>query len=123
MGSKQELFEKTLATMNQGGDFVAAMLSLKNGLPLASSPNHYEDAMAAAMVTLLNETAHKLNHELRLHQIDEISIVGDDRTRLVCRYFTVDDQDIFLTVVTRPDQSYRRLTGQTIKEIKRLWGS
>ncbi|OGP52765.1 MAG: hypothetical protein A2Y65_03640 [Deltaproteobacteria bacterium RBG_13_52_11] len=121
MGSKQELFEKTLSTMNQEGDFVAAMLSMKDGLPLASSPSQYEDTMAAAMVTLLDETANKLNRELRLPQIDEISIVGDDGTRLVCRYFNVDGHTIMLTVVTRPDQSYRRLTKQTIREIKRIW--
>ena len=121
MGSKQELFEKTLSRMNQDGNFEASVLSLKDGLPLASSPLSYEDQMTAAMVALLNDTANKLNRELRLPQVDEISIVGDGGTRLVCRYFAINGNDILLTVLAHPDQTYRRLTNQTIKEIKRLW--
>jgi len=121
MSSKQELFEEILYKMNKEGNFEAAMLSMQDGLPLASSPAHYEDEMAAALVTLLNEAAKKIHRELRLAQMDEISLVGDDRTRLVCRYFSVDGHDFLLTVLTPPDQAYRRVTTQTIKEIKRIW--
>ena len=121
MASKQELFEEILNRMNEKGNFDAAVLSMRDGLPLASSPTHYEDDMAAVMVTLLNDAAQKINQELNLSQMDEISIVGDDRTRLVCRYFSVDGSDLLLTVVTPPDQAYRRLTNQTIKDIKRIW--
>jgi predicted regulator of Ras-like GTPase activity (Roadblock/LC7/MglB family) len=121
MSSKQELFEEILYTMNQQGDFEAAVLSVKDGMPLASSPAHYEDEMAAAMVTLLNEAAKKITRELRLPQMDEISIVGDDRTRLVCRYFSVDGRELLLTVLAPPDRAYRRLTNQTIKAIKSIW--
>jgi predicted regulator of Ras-like GTPase activity (Roadblock/LC7/MglB family) len=121
MGSKQELFEKILYSMNQQGNFEAAVLSVKDGMPLASSPAHYEDEMAAAMVTLLNEAAKKISRALRLPQMDEISIVGDDRTRLVCRYFSVDGRELLLTVLAPPDRAYRRLTNKTIKAIRRIW--
>jgi predicted regulator of Ras-like GTPase activity (Roadblock/LC7/MglB family) len=121
MGSKQELFEEILYTMNQQGNFEAAVLSVKDGMSLASSPAHYKDEMAAAMVTLLNEAAKKISRALRLPQMDEISIVGDDRTRLVCRYFAVDGRELLLTVLAPPDQAYRRLTKQAIKEITRIW--
>jgi predicted regulator of Ras-like GTPase activity (Roadblock/LC7/MglB family) len=121
MGSKQELFEEVLYTMNQQGNFEAAVLSVKDGMPLASSPAHYEDEMAAAMVTLLNEAAKKISRALRLPQMDEISIVGDDRTRLVCRYFTVDGRELLLTVLAPPDRAYRRFTNKTIKAIRRIW--
>ena len=121
MASKQELFEEILNRMNEKGNFDAAMLSMRDGLPLASSPTHYEDDMAAGMVTLLNDAAQKINQELNLSQMDEISIVGDDRTRLVCRYFSVDGSDLLLTVMTPPDRAYRRLTNETIKDIKRIW--
>jgi hypothetical protein len=55
--------------------------------------------------------------------VDEISIVGDDRTRLVCRYFVVDGHEFMLTVLTLPDQSYRRLTNMVIKKVGHLWMS
>jgi predicted regulator of Ras-like GTPase activity (Roadblock/LC7/MglB family) len=121
MRSMQELWQKALRTMNKDGDFKAAVLSLEDGLPLVSAPAHYEDETAAAMVTLLNETAKRINHQLQLPQVDEISIVYDDRTRLVCRYFTVDGHALLLMVLAPPDQSYRRLTNRTIKEIGRVW--
>lgn len=121
MDSKQELWKKALRTMTKEGDFKAAVLSLEDGLPLVSTPAHYEDETAAAMVTLLNETAKRINHQLRLPQVDEISIVYDDRTRLVCRYFTVDGHALLLTVLAPPDQAYRRLTNRAIKEIEHVW--
>jgi predicted regulator of Ras-like GTPase activity (Roadblock/LC7/MglB family) len=121
MGSTQERFEEILAAMSREGNFEAAMLSMKDGLPLASSPAHYEDDMAAAMVTLLNETVKRINVQLNLSQVDEISIVGDDRMRLVCRYFIVDGNELLLTVLAPPDQSYRRLTNKVIKDVERLW--
>jgi predicted regulator of Ras-like GTPase activity (Roadblock/LC7/MglB family) len=121
MNSKQELFEGLLEKMNKQGNFGAAVLSMRDGLPLASSPAHYEDEMAAAMVTLLNEAIKRFNQQLNLPQVDEISIVGDDRTRLVCRYFNVNGHELMLTVLTPPDQSYRLLTTRVIKEIERIW--
>ena len=121
MSSKQELLEEILYAMNTEGNFEAAMLSMKDGLPLASSPAQYEDDMAAAMVTMLNETVKRINLQLNLPQVDEISIVGDDRTRLICRYFIVDGHELMLTVLTPPDQSYRRVTNKVIKEVERLW--
>jgi predicted regulator of Ras-like GTPase activity (Roadblock/LC7/MglB family) len=121
MNSKQELFEKLLERMNKQGNFGAAVLSMRNGLPLASAPAHYADEIAAAMVTLLNETIKRFNQQLNLPQVDEISIVGDDRTRLVCRYFSVNGHELMLTVLTPPDQSYRLLTTRVIKEVERIW--
>ncbi len=121
MSSTQEQFEEILFAMNKEGNFEAAMLSMKDGLPLASSPAHYEDDRAAAMVTLLNETVKRINHQLNLSQVDEISIVGDDRTRLVCRYFVIGGNELLLTVLAPPDQSYRRLTNKVIKDVERLW--
>jgi predicted regulator of Ras-like GTPase activity (Roadblock/LC7/MglB family) len=121
MDSIQELCEKILHKMNSEGNFKASVLSMRDGLPLASSPPHYEDETAAAMVTLLNETAKRINNQLQLPQVDEISIVGDDRTRLVCRYCTVDGNELLLMILIPPDQAYRRLTNQAMKEIKRSW--
>lgn len=118
---KQVAFEQILREMNHAGYFKAAVLSNTEGLSLASAPASYEDEMAAAMVALLNEVATQARQQLHLAQVDELSLVGDDRTRLTCRYFSVASQDLVLTVLTPPDCYYRRLTNQAIKEIKRFW--
>jgi predicted regulator of Ras-like GTPase activity (Roadblock/LC7/MglB family) len=81
-------------------NFGVAVLSMRNSPPLAYSPAHYEDELAAAMVTSLNEAIKRCNKQLNLPQVDEISIVGEDRTRLVCRYFGVDGQELMLSILT-----------------------
>jgi predicted regulator of Ras-like GTPase activity (Roadblock/LC7/MglB family) len=118
---KQVAFEKILREMNHAGGFKAAVLSTTEGLPLASAPVGYEDEIAAAMVALLNEVARQTHRQLNLAQVDELSLVGDDRIRLACRYFSVDGQDLVLAVLTPPNHYYRRLTNRAIREIRRCW--
>ena len=118
---KQVAFEKILQEMNRAGDFKATVLSTTEGLSLASAPANYEDEMAAAMVALLNKVAGQTRQQLNLVQVDELSLVGDDRTRLACRYFSVAGQDLVLAVLTLPDHCYRRLTNRAIREIRRAW--
>jgi len=118
---KQVAFEKILQEMNRAGDFKAAVLSTTEGLSLASAPAGYEDEMTAAMVALLNKVAGRARRQLNLAQVDELSLVGDDRTRLACRYFSVVGQDLVLAVLIPPDRCYRRLTNRAIREIRRTW--
>jgi predicted regulator of Ras-like GTPase activity (Roadblock/LC7/MglB family) len=118
---KQVAFEKILQEMNRAGDFKAALLSTTEGLSLASAPAGYEDEMAAATVALLNKVARQAHQQLSLAQVDELSLVGDDRTRLTCRYFSVAGQNLVLTVLTPPDCYYRRLTNRAIIEIRQAW--
>jgi predicted regulator of Ras-like GTPase activity (Roadblock/LC7/MglB family) len=120
---KQVAFEKILREMNHAGYFKAAVLSTTEGLSLASAPASYEDDMAAAMVALLNEVARQARQQLALAQVDELSLVGDDRIRLTCRYFSVDGQDLVLSVLIPPDRYYRRLTNRAIKALRAAWSS
>jgi hypothetical protein len=79
--------------------------------------------MAAAMVALLNEVASQARQQMNLAQVDELSLVGDDRTRLACRYFSVDGQDLVLSVLIPPNRYYRRLTNRAIKALRAAWSS
>ena len=118
---KQVAFEKILQEMNRAGDFKTAVLSTTEGLSLASAPAGYKDEMAAAMVALLNKVARQAHRQLNLAQVDELSLVGDDRTRLACRYFSVAGQNLVLAVLVPPDSYYRRLTNRAIRQIRRAW--
>ena len=118
---KQVAFEKILQELNRDGDFKAAVLSTTEGLSLASAPTGYEDEMAAAMVALLNKVARQARQQLNLAQVDELSLVGDDRTRLACRYFSLDGQDLVLAVLVPSDHYYRRRTNQAIRKIRQSW--
>jgi predicted regulator of Ras-like GTPase activity (Roadblock/LC7/MglB family) len=120
---KQVAFEKILQDMKRAGDFKAAVLSTTEGLSLASAPSGYEDEMAAAMVALLNKVAGQARQQLNLAQVDELSLVGDDRTRLACRYFSVAGQDLVLAVLVPRNHYYRRLTNRAIKALRAVWSS
>jgi len=120
---KQVAFEKILREMNHAGGFKAAVLSTTEGLSLASAPAGYEDEITAAMAALLNEVARQAHRQLNLAQVDELSLVDDDRIRLACRYFSVDGQDLVLAVLTPPDHYYRRLTNRAIKALRAAWSS
>jgi hypothetical protein len=58
---------------------------------------------------------------LNLAQVDELSLVGDDRTRLACRYFSLDGQDLVLAVLVPSEHYYRRRTNQAIRKIRQSW--
>ena len=118
---KQVAFEKILREMNHAGGFKAAVLSTTEGLSLASAPAGYEDEITAAMAALLNEVARRAHRQLNLAQVDELSLVDDDRIRLACRYFGVAGQSLVLSVLVPPDRYYRRLTNRAIREIRQAW--
>jgi hypothetical protein len=53
-------------------------------------------------------------------RMDEVSLVDDDKFRLVCRGFNVEDSQFILTVIVPPNKTYRRLTNEAIKEIEKI---
>jgi predicted regulator of Ras-like GTPase activity (Roadblock/LC7/MglB family) len=111
-------FEQMLRTMNQKGRFQSAVLATMNGLPIATVPSSFDAETTTAMVSLVRALINRVYHQLHLAKVDEVSLIGGDGKRLVCRYFTHDGEDFLLAVVAPPDQSYRRVTTQAIRAIK-----
>ncbi len=52
--------------------------------------------------------------------VDEVTICDHDRTRLVCRYLPVGERQLILAVKVPPGCSYRRITNQALRRIRRL---
>ena len=74
--------------------------------------------MMAAITALLRDSAAQARQRLNLAYINELSLVGDDRFRVVCRFFQTDlGQPLSLTLVVPPDQAYRRITNQAIIDL------
>jgi predicted regulator of Ras-like GTPase activity (Roadblock/LC7/MglB family) len=118
-------FEKILQEMNKEGAFTASVLASEDGLPVAAAPtpSPYDAETIAAMVTLVKDFITQAQARIGLAEVDEVSITVGDRSRLVCRYFTAGTQPFVLTVLTPPQQSYRRLTTRAVREICLLWNS
>lgn len=106
------------------GDYEAALISDQDGLPLASTGARTTPGMMAAMTALLRDAAIEAHQRLDLAYVNELSLVGDDRYRFVCRFFHTDaGQLLSLTMVVPPDQAYRQVTNEAIKEIVATWAT
>jgi len=112
-----------LAEMNQKGGFSIAIITDRNGFPVASATASAEDPdTQSAVVALVQKTAAQARHQLGMAQTDEISLFDADGQRLVCRPFTANGYDMILAVrIPDKKQSYRRLTNQAIRDVKKLW--
>lgn len=106
------------------GEYEAALLSDADGLSLAAVGTEEMADMMAAVTALLRDAATHARQRLALAHVNELSLVGDDRFRLVCRFFdTHAGQPLCLTLVVPPDQAYRRITNQAIKKLRSIWAA
>jgi len=119
----QTVFEEVLYRMNESGGFEASVLASDEGLPIATAPSDYDFQTIAAMVAVLASVARETQSRVGLGQLDEVSVLADDRIRLVCRYFTTGGEEFILAVVVPPNGCYRRATNSAIQEIRRIWPS
>jgi predicted regulator of Ras-like GTPase activity (Roadblock/LC7/MglB family) len=110
-----------LANMNTEGGFSLAVLTDPNGFLIASAALPGQDLDAqSAVIALVQKTAVQVRTQLGMEQTDEISMYDAAGRQLVCRSFDADGQGLILAVlVPHKRQSYRRLTNQTIKAIRR----
>ncbi|TKJ31299.1 MAG: hypothetical protein CEE40_01975 [Chloroflexi bacterium B3_Chlor] len=112
---------RILREMNDEGHFKASVLVSTEGLPLSSASSPFDTETMAAMVALVKNTIQQAREHIGLDEIDEVSIVQGDKMRLICRYLVVGDEELILSVIAPPHQTYRRLTNRALREIKRVW--
>jgi len=116
-------FEEILMRLNAEGKFTASVLVSQDGLPVASAPtpSPLDAETMAAMVAMVKDFIVQTQERLGLGQVDEVSMVINDRSRLVCRYFSADQQSFVLAVFAPPNVSYRRATTHAVREIQAAW--
>lgn len=112
-------FQEILSSVNAEGEFAASVLASDEGLPIAVAPDHprYDADTTAAMVALVKSSVREAQTRLGLTDVDEISLVVGDHSRLVCRYFHALNKSFVLATFTSPGASYRRLTTKAIHQI------
>ncbi len=122
---KQSTFEEILMRLNGDGQFTASVLASAVGLAVAAAPSAspYDSDTVAAMVTLVKDFIQQTQTRLGLAEVDEVSVVVGDRSRLICRYFNAGRQSFVLAVIAPPQHSYRRLTSRAVREITATWGN
>lgn len=120
---KEMNFAKILHGMNEAGNFKASFLVDAEGLPVAAVNSSYDTDTASAMAAMVRNVIEQTQTRIDLTETDEVTVRGDDKTRLISRYFTVGDETLILVVIAPPDRAYRRLTNRAIKALQAAWSS
>ncbi len=110
-----------LGEMNRQGGFPISVLTDKAGFPLASAAAAGNDPDLQAAVAALIQRVSYQTRKVNMGAVDEISVYDVDRRRLVCREFTLDDQWLILAVMVPEGRTYRRLTSEAFRAIRRAW--
>jgi predicted regulator of Ras-like GTPase activity (Roadblock/LC7/MglB family) len=121
LGDYQQV-KYALQAMNEAGQFEAAVLTSAEGLPIITIPTNYDSHVAAALVAMLRKISDRAENQLGMAEVDEVTIYGHDRIRLVCRYIpSMDGKNrLMLAVMVPPGQSYRRVTNRAVRQIRHL---
>lgn len=116
----QEKLERVLIKINEEGDFKASILSTLGGFSIAAISSEFDDVVISAISAIVQEVSARAQRYIGFNRMDEVSLVDDDKFRLVCREFEVGDGLFILTVVVPPYKTYRRLTNTAIREIEKI---
>ncbi len=118
-GSKQ--LAEVLSALNVRGGFPISLLTDTEGLLLASSAAPDWDTEKQAAVVALIRNAARRTEEVEMDAADEVTVRDRQGRRLVCRPFRVGDQVMVLSVMVKDSRPYRRLTNETVVDIRRMW--
>ena len=118
--SRATSFEQVLQEMSQSGQFSAVVLASGDGLPIATAPLDLDAERTAAMVALLQRVSRQAREQLDMAELDELSVSDRDRMRLVCRFFSVDGEELILAVMIQASVRYRRATRRAMQRISDL---
>ncbi len=109
-------------TLDEHG-FRVIVLTNQEGLPLSAAT--HEDRMIsdvlAAVAPVIERAASQSNTHSGLDPADEVVVQNVDRTKIVCRFFTVDSQKLILACVVPKDKAYRRAMNKMIRNIQKAW--
>ncbi len=112
-----------LKNLVHDGEFSIAVLTDRNGLPIASSDGDQDasEAQSAVVAQIQNVVIRALGN-ISMSAPDEVSLNDVDGRKMVCRQFSGGDGVVYLAVVipnrTKP---YRKVMNQAIRSIQKVW--
>ena len=72
------------------------------------------------MVALLQKVSKEARQELGMAELDEVTVFDRAGTRLVCRFFSLDGEDLILALMVSPKARYRRASTWAIRQFHDL---
>lgn len=116
----QGKLESVLNRINQEGDFKASIISTLDGFSVAGAAAEFDEVRMAAISAIVQDVSKKAELYIGFKRMDEVSLVDDDKFRLVCREFEVEGQQFILTVLVPPYKTYRRVTNIALRDLERI---
>lgn len=116
----QHKLDEVLQRINREGEFRASILSTLDGFSISAVSSDFDDVVISALSSIVQDASKRAEKYMGFKRMDEVSLVDDDKFRLVCREFEVDGSQFVLTVVVPPYKTYRKLTNEAIKAIERI---
>jgi predicted regulator of Ras-like GTPase activity (Roadblock/LC7/MglB family) len=104
-------------------EFSIAVLTDRNGLPIASSDSDQDasEAQSAVVAQIQNAVIGALGN-FSMSAPDEIALNDIDGRKLVCRQFSSGDGAVYLAVVIPVRmKSYRKAMNLAIRSIQKVW--
>jgi hypothetical protein len=115
---RQQVLETVLGELAANEAISLAVLASDDGFVVEAVPENELASVAAAIGASLHQLADRLPEK---RPVDEVSILFDDRQRLVCRALPGERADMLLSVVVKSGGAYRRLTNRAMREICAAW--
>ena len=117
----QYKLDEVLQRINREGEFRASILSTLDGFSISAVSSQFDDVVISAISSIVQDASKRAERYMGFKRMDEVSLVDDDKFRLVCREFEVDGSQFVLTVVVPPYKTYRKLTNDAIRNIERIF--
>jgi hypothetical protein len=117
---RQQVLQTVLRELADNEAISLAVLANGDGFVIEAVPENELASVAAAIGASLHQLADRLPEK---RPVDEVSILLDDRQRLVCRALPGERADMLLSVVVRSGRAYRRLTNRAMREISAAWAA
>ncbi len=120
--SPQESIEKFMAEVVKLGNYETAYLLSEEGLALAHNLTDEiipEDRLVELSV-LFQEIQKMADVMGGIDEINELIIEGNNKRRIIFRFFKAFDQHVILALVIPPHKSYRGLTNRLVRLVQKV---
>lgn len=115
----QAAIEQKMAETVAAGVYEAAYLFSDEGLPIAhavsANTQHVERDRIAEMAILFQDVRRMASLMGGISSLREVTIEGENRRKIVFRFFRAFEQQVILAVVVPPNKAYRQRTNELEK--------
>ena len=118
----QEKIQQFMSEIIDDGNYESAYLFSDEGLTLASATKEQiiEEDRFVEMSMILQNIQKMADVMGGIDNIRELIIDGNNRRKIVFRFFHAFDQDLVLALIIPPRKSYRGLTNKLIRLVQKI---